>query len=349
MKSAVVSLITLTISSSLFAAPIGDFAVANRGGSVSFLEKANQTNELQIAGDLTTTQVDEPMYITPLGNSKGIRMLAFADRSQSELKILHGKSKKVISQVKLSKGAFHQFSHPLVGRKVAVATDIEKGMDLVELDDSGLVTRSRHFSIPDSLNSGNPHDVVMDRQYAYLTVKGIQGESEKFDMLLQIRTSDLKLVNMKKFSEDIHLFNPVKAPFFTVVEQETGDLHLIQKGSMKTLFKMNIAKGVHGISGSENGQFLFIADINEPAGSQALYAVEVSRTGAKLLSSASMNFPTAHNVAVDDRGNEFTIVVTHSGGSQTQNSVLSFSKKTKKLTLEKDIRTGANPFGLTFF
>lgn len=327
-------------------APIGEFAVANRGGSVTFLDYSKESTELQVLGDLASTKVDEPMYITPLGNSKGERLLAFADRTQNILSIIQGKSKKLISQVELSKGAFHQFSHPLVGLKVAVATDIEKGMDLVEISDNGKVLKKRHFELPSELTSGNPHDVVMDRNFAYLTVKGVE---RKFDVLLQIDIKTMKLVAQKKFSEDIHLFNPVRASFFAVVEQETGDLHLIQKGTMKTLAKKNIAVGAHGISGAENGRFLFIADINEPAGSKAIHAVEVSNKGIVLLNSEALNFPTAHNVAVDDRGNQFTILVTHSGGSQTHNSVLTFSKKTKKLQLSKDVRTGVNPFGLTFF
>lgn len=331
------------------AKPLGEFAIANRGGSVTFLDYRKAKTELQVTGDLLSTQVDEPMYITPLGNSKGQRMLAFADRSQNMLSVLDGKTKKLLSQVELSKGAFHQFSHPLVGLKVAIATDVEKGMDLVEISDNGKKLSKRHYSIPASLTSGNPHDVVMDRKFAYLTVKGVQGNNGKFDVLLQIDVKTLKLVNTKKFSEDIHLFSPVRAGFFTVVEEETGDLHLLQKGTMKTLLKINVAEGVHGISGSEDGRFLFIADINEPAGSKAIHAVEVTRRGAKVLDSVALNFPTAHNVAVDDRGSDLTIVVTHSGGAATQNSIVKFSKALKKLSLEKDVRTGPNPFGLTFF
>lgn len=331
------------------ALPLGEFAIANRGGSVTFLDYQKESTELNVAGDLSSTSIDEPMYITPLGNSKGQRMLAFADRTQSRLSVLDGKTKKLLSQIELSKGAFHQFSHPLVGLKVAIATDVEKGMDLVEVSDDGKTLKKRHFSIPKNLTSGNPHDVVMDKKFAYLTVKGVQDNNSKFDVLLQVDVESLKLINMKKFSEDIHLFNPVRANFFTVVEQETGDLHLIRKGTMKTIQKLNVAKGVHGISGAENGQFLFIADINEASGSKAIHAVEVTSKGLVLLDSAALNFPTAHNVAVDDRGANFTIVVTHSGGRATQNSILKFSKKKKTLTLEKDIRTGLNPFGLTFF
>lgn len=331
------------------ALPLGEFAIANRGGSVTFLDYQKESSELDLAGDLASTSVDEPMYITPLGNSKGKRMLAFADRTQNMLSVLDGKSKMLLSQIELSKGAFHQFSHPLVGLKVAVATDVEKGMDIISVSDNGKKLTKRHYSIPSNLSSGKPHDVIMDRRFAYLTVKGVQGRNGLFDVLLQVDVKSLKLVNSKKFSEDIHLFSPVRAGFFTVVEQETGDLHLIQKGTMKTLQKLKVAEGIHGISGSENGQFLFIADINEAAGSKAIHAVEVTRQGAKLLNSAALNFPTAHNVAVDDRGAEFTVVVTHSGGSATQNSILKFSKKKKILKLEKDIRTGVNPFGLTFF
>jgi hypothetical protein len=331
------------------AKPVGEFAIANRGGSVTFLDYKQTNSDLQVAGDLLTTSVDEPMYITPLGNSKGQRMLAFADRTQNMLSILDGKTKKLLSQVELSKGAFHQFSHPIVGLRVAVATDVEKGMDLIQVSDNGKKLTKRHFSIPSTLTSGNPHDVVMDRKNVYLTVKGVQGTNGKFDVLLQIDVKTLKLVNAKRFSEDIHLFSPVRAGFFTVVEEETGDLHLLQKGTMKTLAKLNVAEGIHGISGSENGRFLFIADINEPAGSKAIHAVEVTRQGVKHLNSVSLNYPVAHNVAVDDRGETFKIVITHSGGAATQNSILSFSKRTKKLKFEKDVRTGPNPFGLTFF
>lgn len=342
------ALITLMVQPTI-AKPLGEFAIANRGGSLTFLDYKKEQAHLSISGDLQSTEISEPMYVTPLGNSKGQRMVAFADRTRNLLSVVNGSTKELLGEVELSKGAFHQFSHPLVGLKVAVATDIEKGMDLITISDNGKSLKKRHFTIPKSLMSGNPHDVVMDRKFAYLTVKGVQGKESKFDVLLQIDVKTLKLVNAKKFSEDIHLFSPVRAGFFTVVEQETGNLHLIQKGTMKTLQVLKVAEGVHGISGSENGQFLFIADINEAAGSKAIYAVEVTKQGAKILDSAALNSPTAHNVAVDDRGDSFTVVVTHSGGSSTQNSILKFSKTKKSLKLIKDIRTGVNPFGLTFF
>jgi|GEM_PF-4538065 len=332
----------------IIAAPVGEFAIANRGGSLSFLNQ-DSSGELSVAGDLSSTKVDEPMYVTPLGNSKGQRMIAFADRTRNLLSVVNANSKEVLSQIEISKGAFHQFSHPLVGLKVALATDIEKGMDLIEVSDSGKKLTLRHFSLPSSLDSGKPHDVVMDRKFAYLTVKGVQDTSGKKDVLLQISLKDLKLVSSKTFTEDIHLFNPVKASFFTVVEQATGNLNLIEKGTMNTLQTLKVAKGVHGITGAESGRFLFITDIDEQAGSPSVYALSVGTQGAKVMDSVALNVPTAHNIAVDDRGRTFKIVVTHSGGTATQNSVLNFSTTKGKLSLEKDIRSGTNPFGLTFF
>lgn len=349
MKKALVAATMALTAHLTIAAPVGEFAIANRGGSLSFMEYGQTSQELGVQGDLLSTQVDEPMYVTPLGTAKGQRLLAFADRTQNKLVVLNANTKEVLSEVELSKGAFHQFSHPLVGLRVAVATDGEKGMDLIEVLKDGKKLVRRHFTLPKSLESGNPHDVVMDRRFAYLTVKGIQGQKGKFDALLQISLKSLKVVRAKTFSEDIHLFNPVRAGFFAVVEEETGDLHLIQQGTMKTLTKVKVAQGVHGISGSENGKFLFALDINEAAGSKAVYALELTKKGLKVVDSAALNFPTAHNIAVDDRGEEFTLVVTYSGGTQTQNSILTFDTKSKKLNLEKSLRTGTNPFGLTFF
>ncbi len=336
------------------AAPVGEFAVANRGGSVSFFNYestfANPLGELVAASDLQSTAVAEPMYITPLGTAKGQRLLAFADRTKNKLKVLNADTKETLSEVSLSKGAFHQFSHPLVGLLVAVATDGDKGMDLIEVKEDGHKLTKRHFTLPEVLTSGNPHDVVMDRQFAYLTVKGVQGQKEKkFDVLLQISLKSLKIVKAESFSEDIHLFNPVRAGFFVVVEEETGMLSLIQKGTLKVLAQKKVAEGVHGVTGSENGHFVFATDIDEKAGSPAVYALEVTKKGLTICDKAALNFPTAHNIAVDDRNENMTLVVTHSGGQQTQNSVLSFSKKSRKLNLNKDLRSGVNPFGLTFF
>lgn len=331
----------------LMAKPLGEFSIANRGGSVSFLN--SNTADVSVDSDLLSTEVSEPMYMTPLGNSKGQRMVAFADRTRNMLSVIDGKTKALLSEIEISKGAFHQFSHPLMGLRVAVATDVEKGMDLIQVSDDGKTLTKRRYNIPQSLTSGNPHDVVMDRHFAYLTVKDVKKADKTFDVLLQIDLKNLKLVKVKKFSQDIHLFSPVRAGFFAVVEQQTGDLNLLQKGTMKTLDVLNVAKGVHGISGSENGQFLFIADIDEAAGSKAVYALEVTAKGAKVLNSVALNYGTAHNVAVDDRGDNFTVVITHSGPKSIFNSVLNFSKKAKKLKLEKEVRTGINPFGLTFF
>ncbi len=349
MKKIVTLGIAAFVAQTVFAKPVGEFAIANRGGSVSFMEYVKDGRELSFRGDLLSTEVSEPMYITPLGNSKGQRLLAFADRTKNQLSILNANTKETLSQIELSKGAFHQFSHPLMGLTVAVATDIDKGMDLINVSDDGKTLSKKHFSLPQNLTSGNPHDVVLDRSFAYLTVKGVQGSNGKFDTLLQISLNTLQVVNTKIFSEDIHLFNPVKAGFFVVVEEETGDLHLIEQGSLNTLDKIQVAEGIHGISGSEDGKYLFTLDINEPAGSPAVYALENTQSGLKIVASEALSFPIAHNIAVDDRGAEFSLVVTHSGGSQTNNSILKFSTITNSLKLEQSIPTGNNPFGLTFF
>lgn len=348
MKMVSTIILGAMLSTAALSAPVGEFAVANRGGSVSILDN-NAELGLNFSGDVLSTEISEPMYVTPLGTAKGQRLIAFADRTKNQLSVLNANTKEVLSQIELSKGAFHQFSHPLTGLRVAVATDIEKGMDLIEVLKDGKKLVKRHFTLPKNLESGNPHDVVIDRKFAYLTVKGVQGKKGKLNVLLQISLKSLKVVNYKIFSEDIHLFNPVRAGFFVVVEEETGDLHLIQQGTLKTLVKKRVAEGIHGISGSENGRFLFALDINEPAGAKSVHALQVTKRGLKLVDSAALNFPTAHNIAVDDRHSEFTLLVTHSGGAQTQNSVLKFSTKKKKLKLVKEVRTGANPFGLTFF
>lgn len=344
-------MITLSVfallGQTILAKPVGDFSIANRGESVTFVELSD--NKGINTFDFRGSEVQEPMYISPLGNSKGQRFLTFSDRTTNKLTVLNANTKETISQIDLSKGAFHQFSHPLMGLRVAVATDIDKGMDLVELSDDAKTLKKRHFSLPNNLSSGNPHDVVIDRQFAYLTVKGVQENNKKFDVLLQISLKTLQIVKTKKFSEDIHLFNPVRAKFFVVVEQATGDLHLIEQGSMRTIQKIQVAEGIHGISGSENGQYLFTLDINEPAGSPAVYALELTTKGLKIIDTAALDFPVAHNIAVDDRFENFSLVVTHSGGSQINNSVLKFSTITKKLEVEQSVPTGTNPFGLTFF
>ena len=228
------AMLTLVIQSTP-AKPVGEFLIANRGGSLTFVDQSYDSQSFHVSGDLHSTEVAEPMYVTPLGNSKGQRMVAFADRTLNTLSIINGNTRELLSQIEISEGAFHQFSHPLVGLCVAVATDIDKGMDLITLSDNGKHLTKRHFEIPDFLKTGKPHDVVMDRNYAYLTVKGVEVNGEVFDALLQVDRKSLALMNVRIFSEDIHLFSPVKAGYFAVVEQVTGDLHLLEKGTMKTL------------------------------------------------------------------------------------------------------------------
>lgn len=354
MKKQILVALLLTMSINGHASSVGEFAIANRGGgTLSFLDYTNE-GELQVLGDYDGSVISEPMYVTPLKSvSKDLgekKMLAFADRSLNKLFILDSKTKKEVSSVKISSGAFHQFSHPELGLKVAVATDIERGFDFIELDHEGKLLKNRSFSVPNEITTGNPHDIIFDHHHIYLTVKGIEdGKGGKFDTLLKVDQKGLQVVGKMNFSEDIHLFNPVKAPFFVVVEQDNGKLSLISKKTFTVIQEKTIAIGVHGVTGTEDGSFLFATDIDERAGSPAVIAIKSSITGLEIVATQSLLSSVAHNIAVDDRGEVFTIVVTHSGARSSKNSILSFGPKTKELVLINEVDTGINPFGLTFF
>lgn len=321
----------------------GHFAVANRGHSTISLVQAGCEHLIKTTSLKELGSNFEPMYINQMNDS-----MLIGDRKASQILIVDSKTLKFEKSISTKKGIFHMSTF---GNKLAVATDVEKGFNLIEFGQNAEVISNRFFSLPSTITTGKPHDIIITDQFAFLSVLGVDEDTKKIDLLLQVDLKNLIVKSVQKFSEDIHLLNS-DFQHFVVVEQETGMINFVNKRSFKIVQKIQGPAGVHGVSGLTQGlPYLFVTDINATDSEAAVLVYKVGdprRVKAQLVATAKLAKRTAHNLAVTRVNSEVKIAVTHSGPASEAVSLLTFDLETETLTFEEEKTTGTNPFGISF-
>lgn len=345
-------LLLLTTLSTAQAQLVNGVFVANRNGSsVSLLEFNNPYSpdaaELLTTRQLRTVDEMEPMYISTMriGHRGGIQdLIAVGDRKNNQVLFFDSRGEKLVHTTPLSKGAFHQYSHIADANRLLVATDIEKGLDIIEARfvNGQVGFEKRRFELPASLKTGRPHDVIAHNDIAFLSVLGV---SPSEDIVLQINLNSLEIVKSRSFSHDVHLFNPRNSENFILVE-EAGIVRLIDKITFQDKKVFQGPSGLHGVFADDQARFIFLTDINQGRGEDSVLVLENSKMGLKLVATADTPFATAHNLVALQSQGQFIITVTHSGAQQTALSVLEFDPSSKKLVFVDTVFTGLNPFGI---
>lgn len=312
--------------------------VANRNGStVTEIDLHRGTIRDRI-GNASS----EPMYLSRFAFSETHHKKEFVvtgDRKNHQLIFSDPETGHERHRVHTSRGIFHQYSHPLLPNLVVVATDIDKGFDLIEYKEGKFHRRS--FHLPVRYADGKPHDIVHDGKSVFLTVM-----LEKKDVLLQVDLHSFQVQRVRYFTQDTHLFSPVLSKNFFLLESATGAIHEISKSDLWDYETIYGPEGVHGVTGSEKGNFLVATDINASPSDPSIFVFHRVFGRLRLRATARTPHPVAHNLAMAEFHGVYSLFVTHSGLMSENVSHLQFNLTKRDLRFVETIKSGLNPFGI---
>ncbi|RYZ73008.1 MAG: hypothetical protein EOP09_02445 [Proteobacteria bacterium] len=281
MKNGAFAVLIVILSIFTAGADPYDFTVvANRSGSSISLLDVGSAGEIREIGSRKLGFDFEPMYCSLFRQTSAggpSDSIVFGDGKNDQVVFLDGMAGTVRQRVTVGKGVIHQFADRTLPNLLVVATDIEKGFTVVEYKrppSSGGGFETRRFNLPQTFTSGKPHDIIADQKYVYLSVLGVQSDGKTFDALLQVDQVSLQIVATREFSKEIHLFSPAAAPYFIVVEQESGTIRLIEKETLNDLARVAGPKGGHGVFASRDGKNIFVTNIEAAAGADSILPSE---------------------------------------------------------------------------
>ena len=213
----------------------------------------------------------EPIYASSLPKFK---MIAVSDRMNSQLIFFDNRTFKFLGTVPTSAGMFHMWPNPEQNELFVVA-DIDRVVDAVRVNRFGnhVVYKHRVIDVGAEVETGKPHDVVVDRTHVYVTMLGIEGEDGiKEDLVLKYNRRSLKLEGTLKFSFDIHLGLPLQSPFLLVPETTAGKLNVVDKDTFKVVTDIEGLPGAHGIWWNSDASKVYLANF-ESQGPESIYEV----------------------------------------------------------------------------
>ena len=290
----------------------------------------------------------EPIYASSLPKFK---MIAVSDRMNSQLIFFDNRTFKFLGTVPTSAGMFHMWPNPEQNELFAVA-DIDRVVDAVKVNRLGnhVVYKHRVIDVGADVETGKPHDVVVDRTHVYVTMLGIEGEDGiKEDLVLKYNRRSLKLEGTLKFSFDIHLGLPLQSPFLLVPETTAGKLNIVDKDTFKVVTDIEGLPGAHGIWWNSDASKVYLANF-ESQGPESIYEVrqqsDTEKFAVEKLSTLDLQDAKAHNITIDFVNQ--VMFVTHSGpnvdGQLNRNvSIFSVAGKPKFI---KTVESGLNPLGI---
>lgn len=289
----------------------------------------------------------EPIYASHVPR---YNMVAVSDRKNSQLIFFDNKTFKYLGAVPASEGMFHMWPST-EGKYLFAVADIDRVVDVIAVNrfDDKVVYRKQVIHVGDLFTSGKPHDVVVDENYVFVTMIGVEENGGKVDYVIKYDKKTLKLLGKKKFSFDIHLGIPKDSPFLLVPEQTAGRLNFVDKETLKVVTTVENVPGAHGIYWNADASKVYLANFTSQ-GPMSVYEVRQTigaiNFEAKLIKLHSLTDAKAHNITVDFENQ--MMFVTHSGPNSdgklnTEVSVFSVAGDSRFV---KSVETGMNPLGI---
>jgi len=312
----------------------GTVVVANRaGGTLSLIDVATDTaTELAIpapSGGFTP----EPMYVVYTAGRVFV-----GDRANDRVVVYEPRHWTTVGEVATGAGVFHMWADPR-GRQLWVNNDIDNTMTVI--DPRSLEVEAT-VPLPADLvaDGGRPHDVILDRRSAHVTVVGLAGTDDavvRFDL----RTFEEKA--RAAVGKDPHVtLDPSRGDLF-VASQNANEIAVLHRRTLERLDTLSVP-AAHGLDIDRRARVVYTTNI-AGGGSDALWAVD-TRTGGILGDPVDAPFPTPHNIVLT-AGND-KLYVTHSGLNAAQVSVFGIDRRTRLPELVATVTVGPNPFGLEF-
>ena len=310
----------------------GQVVVANRAaGTITVIDVASDTVAQTIALQ-GGNAFPEPMYVEPAAG-----LLFVGDRANDRVVAYDPATWLLVGEVPVGAGVFHMKSDPFE-ETLWVVNDVDGTLSIV--DPAGLVAVGV-TPIPADLAAmgGKPHDVVVDKHFAYVSIVGLAGES---DYVVQFRRSDLAEHGRRAVGKDPHLVLRQQNPHLFVPTQGGNAVTVLRRFGLAPVAEVAVP-GAHGAWMAGNGGVLYTTNL--PGGGVGGLVTLDARTHA-VLGVTDTPYATPHNIASSPSGEK--VYVTHSGATADKVSVYACAGNALVPELQGEVTVGLNPFGITY-
>lgn len=310
----------------------GTVVVANRADASLTL--------IDVATDVPTTLAlpdgadpAEPMYVV-----YSARQVFVGDRANDRVLVLDPGSWEVVDEIPAGAGVFHMWADP-TGRQLWVNNDVDDTITVINPRTNAVVTT---IDLPADLVAagGKPHDVILDRKAAYVTMIGIEGEQ---DAVIRYSLRSFAEEARAAVGNDPHVtIDPNRGALF-VASQDASEIVALDRRTLAEFGSVSVP-AAHGLDISRGGQVVYTTNI-AGGGTDALWALD-TRTGELIGEPADAPVPTPHNIVLSGDGTK--AYVTHSGATADQVSVYEVGRPDPAPVFVTTVDAGLNPFGLEF-
>lgn len=309
----------------------GTVVVANRASAdLSLIDV--RTDEVTTVALPAGANTAEPMYVV-FASSK----VFVGDRANDRVLVYNPVTWRLLDEVPAGAGVFHMWADPL-GRQLWVNNDIDNTITVIDTRTLDVIVT---IDLPADLVAagGKPHDVILDRRSAYVTMLGIAGDR---DVVLRYRLRDFTEAARAEVGDDPHVtIDPARGSLF-VATQGSSEVSVLQRFSLNHQDTLSIP-AAHGLDITQNGRVVYTTNITG-GGTDALWAINVNR-GEVIGGPVDSPETVPHNIVLADRDRK--LYLTHSGPNTTV-TVYAISRENPVPAYLTTVDVGVNPFGLEY-
>lgn len=318
------------------------------GGPNSIIAVANRDDGTLSLIHAGTLQVVNTIPMPAAGNAPVLGYVAFSevhdrlyigDEGNHRIVVLNGTDLSHVVDMPVVSDVFHIWHND-----VQLWAVDRTNLSVAVFD---LTTNTPITTVPIPLDlvalGGEPHDVVVDADNAYVSILGITGAA---DVVVRYSTTTFTENGRATVGDDPHLFLHPTNQYLYVACQESDAVFLVDRNTM-AVEDMITVDGGHGIWIPPHGQRLYVSNFaghevtpGGALGALALFAIDIST-----LTSNSTHAPSSapHNIATNASGDR--LFVTHSNGG-TSVTVFDVQGGLAPPSGARTIQVGANPFGI---
>ena len=283
--------------------------------------------------------IPEPMYVvySPIENRVFV-----GDRAYHRVVVFSANDFSEEGSVEVGTGVFHMWLGPQ-NQQLWVVGDISKTATVVDpLTLDVITTVDMPADLVDEEQGGKPHDIVLDRDYAYISILGL---NDSDDVVVKFERTSFTEVGRRTIGMGTHLVPSLKDRLLYVASENDGKIFVLDVDTLGDVESVDVP-GAHGVAMSTDESTFYTANITTLDGADALFTID---TDTISVIDTFDTFDTVdsvpHNIALSPINNR--LYITHSGPSADKVSVYRLVQGILVARI-KIIDVGLNPFGLAY-
>lgn len=323
--------------------PGGKMVIANRAdGTISVINVS--TDEVVATVSLSDPieydeTLPEPMYVVYSPIKKRVFV---GDRAYHRVVVFSADDFSEEASVEVGAGVFHMWLGPQ-NQQLWVVGDIRNTATVIDpLTLDVITTVDMPADLVDEELGGKPHDIVLDRDFAYISILGLKDSD---DVVVKFERTSFTEVGRRTIGMGTHLVPSLKDRLLYVASQNDGKIFVLDVDTLGDVQSVDVP-GAHGVAMSADENTFYTADITTADGTDALLTID---TDTISLLDTFDTFDTTdsvpHNIALTPENNK--LYITHSGATADKVSVYSLVRGIP-VAIITTIDVGLNPFGLAY-